>query len=91
MRPESFKLSRRRHSDSAWEGRVEFSIYHGDCWDYHVRVGEEILKVRSYQEKIGLSHGDLVHLVPDQESAIIMMAGSGTGPVRPEPDTPVTR
>jgi ABC-type Fe3+/spermidine/putrescine transport system ATPase subunit len=98
MRPESFRLSRRRHSDSAWAGRVEFSIYHGDCWDYHVRVGEEILKVRSYQEKIGLSHGDLVHLAPDGESAIIMTEGSGASPApgaleslptgeRPQPTT----
>jgi iron(III) transport system ATP-binding protein len=75
MRPESFRLSRRRHSPRSWQGRVEFSIYHGDCWDYHVRVGEQVLKVRSYQEKIGLSHGDQVYLLPDEESAIVIPAG----------------
>ena len=77
MRPESFRLSRRRHSDDAWPGTVEFSIYHGDCWDYHVRIGEDVLKVRVYQEKVGLSHGDAVFLEPDPESAILM---SGRAP-----------
>ncbi|MGH3416479.1 MAG: ABC transporter ATP-binding protein, partial [Actinocrinis sp.] len=38
MRPESFRLSRKQHSEEAWPGTVEFTIYHGDCWDYHVRV-----------------------------------------------------
>ena len=61
MRPESFRLSRKQHSEDAWQGTVEFSIYHGDCWDYHVRVGEDVLKVRVYQEKVGLSHGDQVY------------------------------
>jgi len=49
-----------------------FSIYHGDCWDYHVRVDEEVLKVRVYQEKIGLSHGDAVFLEPDADSTIVI-------------------
>jgi iron(III) transport system ATP-binding protein len=72
MRPESFRLSRRRHSDEAWAGEIEFSIYHGDCWDYHVRLGDDVLKVRVYQEKVGLEHGDAVFLEPDGESAIVM-------------------
>jgi iron(III) transport system ATP-binding protein len=72
MRPESFRLSRRQHSDEAWSGAIEFSIYHGDCWDYHVRVGEDILKVRVYQEKVGIAHGDSVFLEPDPASAIVM-------------------
>jgi len=55
---------------------VEFSIYHGDCWDYHVRVGDEVLKVRIYQEKIGLSHGDAVFLTPDEASAIVIPSDS---------------
>lgn len=76
MRPESFRLSRRQHSEHAWPGRVEFSIYHGECWDYHVRVGDEVLKVRIYQEKIGLSHGDAVFLTPDEESAIVIPSDS---------------
>jgi iron(III) transport system ATP-binding protein len=76
MRPESFALSRRQRSERSWPGRVEFSIYHGDCWDYHVRVGDEVLKVRIYQEKIGLSHGDAVYVTSDEESAIIMPADS---------------
>jgi iron(III) transport system ATP-binding protein len=74
MRPESFRLSRRQHSDDAWQGAVEFSIYHGDCWDYHVRVGDDLLKVRVYQEKIGLSRGDNVFLEPDGDTAIVMPA-----------------
>src|SRR5215475_4342735 len=74
MRPESFRLSRRQHSEDAWLGSVEFSIYHGDCWDYHVRVGDDLLKVRVYQEKVGLAHGDQVYLEPDSDSAIVMPA-----------------
>jgi iron(III) transport system ATP-binding protein len=75
MRPESFRLSRRQHSDDAWQGTIEFSIYHGDCWDYHVRLGEDILKVRVYQEKVGIAHGDTVFLEPDPESLIVMSGG----------------
>jgi iron(III) transport system ATP-binding protein len=78
MRPESFRLSRRRHSDDAWPGEIEFSIYHGDCWDYHVRVGTEVLKVRVYREKVGLSHGDAVFLEPDCESMIVMGTDGAT-------------
>ena len=85
MRPESFRLSRRRHCDEAWPGTIEFCIYHGDCWDYHVRVDDELLKVRVYQEKIGLSHGDAVFLEPDPDSAIVISgrrAATAEEPVR---------
>jgi iron(III) transport system ATP-binding protein len=87
MRPESFRLSRRQHSDDAWPGTVVFSIYHGDCWDYHVRVDGDVLKVRVYQEKIGLSHGDAVFLEPDPDSTIVI-SGSRTpaGSTEPVPD-----
>jgi len=74
MRPESFRLSRKQHDDAAWPGTVEFTIYHGDCWDYHVRVGPSVVKVRVYQEKVGLEHGDKVFLQPDPDSAIVMAA-----------------
>jgi ABC-type Fe3+/spermidine/putrescine transport system ATPase subunit len=84
MRPESFRLSRKRHSADAWPGSIEFSIYHGDCWDYHVRVGEEVLKVRVYQEKVGIAHGDAVFLEPDEDSAILM-AGRSAPPPEPDP------
>ena len=86
MRPESFRLSRRRHSDDAWPGTIEFSIYHGDCWDYHVRLDDELLKVRVYQEKVGLEHGDSVFLEPDLDSAIVI-SGEETGARTPEPNT----
>jgi iron(III) transport system ATP-binding protein len=72
MRPESFRLSRRRHSEAAWTGSIEFSIYHGDCWDYHVRLDDDLLKVRVYREKVGLERGDKVFLEPDPDSAIVM-------------------
>jgi ABC-type Fe3+/spermidine/putrescine transport system ATPase subunit len=75
LRPESFRLSRRQHSDQAWRGTVEFSIYHGDSWDYYVRVGAETLRVRVYREKVGLSRGDHVFLEPEQESALVMRRG----------------
>jgi iron(III) transport system ATP-binding protein len=69
LRPESFRLSRK---EGPWEGTVEFSIYHGDCWDYHVRVGERLLRVRVYQEKVGISHGDRVFLSPDPQASIVL-------------------
>jgi iron(III) transport system ATP-binding protein len=69
LRPESFRLSRK---EGPWEGTVEFSIYHGDCWDYHVRVGEQLLRVRVYQEKVGLAHGDSVFLSPDPETVMVL-------------------
>jgi iron(III) transport system ATP-binding protein len=72
LRPESFRLSRKPPEGPAWEGTVDFRIYRGDCWDYHVRVGESALKVRVYREKAGIAHGDRVFLVPDEESAIVM-------------------
>ena len=68
LRPESFRLSRK---EGPWQGTVEFSIYHGDCWDYHVRVGEHLLRVRVYQEKVGIAHGDAVFLSPDPETAMV--------------------
>jgi iron(III) transport system ATP-binding protein len=80
MRPESFRLTRRQHNDQAWKGTIEFSIYHGDCWDYHVRLDDAVLKVRVYQEKVGIAHGDAVFLEPDCDSAIVMAAGPGAGP-----------
>jgi iron(III) transport system ATP-binding protein len=69
LRPESFRLSRK---EGPWEGTIEFSIYHGDCWDYHVRVAEQLLRVRVYQEKVGIAHGDRVFLSPDPEAAIVL-------------------
>ena len=54
------------------DGSIEFSIYHGDCWDYHVRLDDDLLKVRVYREKVGLERGDNVYLEPDPESAIVM-------------------
>ena len=69
LRPESFRLSRK---EGPWEGTIEFSIYHGDCWDYHVRVGEQLLRVRVYREKVGIAHGDRVFLSPDPETAIVL-------------------
>jgi iron(III) transport system ATP-binding protein len=91
MRPESFRLSRRQHTDRGWSGRVEFSIYQGDCWDYHVRVGAETLKIRAYQEKVGLAHGDPVFIQPDEDAAIVLPVAGTRGeavedPVLPAPN-----
>jgi iron(III) transport system ATP-binding protein len=90
MRPESFRLSRRQHSDDAWQGTIEFSIYHGDCWDYHVRLDDELLKVRVYREKVGLAHGDLVFLEPDPDSAIVMSFNEPDAEQTPEEVRPVS-
>ena len=73
MRPESFRMSRRPKSDRDWSGVIDFSIYQGDCWDYHVKLGgDQSVKVRVYREKVGLSHGDQVFLEPDQDAALVM-------------------
>ena len=75
VRPESLVLSRKDPTGRGWKGTVEFSIYHGDCWDYHVRVGDTLLRSRMYREKVGLAHGDPVFVVPDEESAIAIPVG----------------
>jgi iron(III) transport system ATP-binding protein len=76
LRPESFRLSRRRHDDADWAGTIAFSIYQGDCWDYHVTVADQTLKVRVYREKVGLAHGDRVYLRPDEDAVIVMPANT---------------
>jgi iron(III) transport system ATP-binding protein len=86
MRPESFRLSRRRHSEWAWVGTVDFSIYHGDCWDYHVRLGDDLLKVRVYKEKVGIAHGHEVFLEPDEQTSIVLPVGDAQ-PGGSAPDT----
>ncbi|HEX5404954.1 MAG TPA: ABC transporter ATP-binding protein [Pseudonocardiaceae bacterium] len=80
LRPESFRLSRRQHDENDWAGTIAFSIYQGDCWDYHVTLAGETVKVRVYREKVGLAHGDTVYLRPD-EDAVIVMPESGRAPV----------
>jgi iron(III) transport system ATP-binding protein len=77
VRPESLGLSRKGGAErGGWQGTVEFSIYHGDCWDYHVRVGDDLLRSRIYRAKAGLAHGDPVYVVPEEESAIALPAGA---------------
>jgi iron(III) transport system ATP-binding protein len=87
IRPESFSLSRQHRDDRSWTGTVEFSIYHGDCWDYHVRTGPQVVKVRVYREKVGLAHGDTVFLSPDEQDVIVIPVrrppGQGALPGRP--------
>ncbi|MEW2548114.1 ABC transporter ATP-binding protein [Streptomyces sp. NPDC047002] len=79
IRPESLSLSRKDATGKGWKGTVEFSIYHGDCWDYHVRVGDTLLRSRIYKEKVGLSHGDPVFVSPDEETAIAIPADAAPG------------
>jgi iron(III) transport system ATP-binding protein len=86
MRPESLRLSRK---EGPWKGTVEFSIYHGDCWDYHVRVGDDLLRVRVYREKVGIEHGQSVFLTPDPESAIVVPKSDQPG-LGDQDDTPAT-
>ena len=77
IRPENFTLSRHRHEPGDWEGPVRFSIYQGDCWDYHVDVNGTDVRVRVHKERVGLGHGDLVHLVPDGAEAVVMRTRDG--------------
>ncbi|HEY3752395.1 MAG TPA: ABC transporter ATP-binding protein [Pseudonocardiaceae bacterium] len=88
LRPESFRLSRRRHDDSDWAGTIAFSIYQGDCWDYHVTLAEETVKVRVYREKVGLAHGDTVYLKPDEDAVIVMPEGGAVDAPPPVRLTP---
>jgi ABC-type Fe3+/spermidine/putrescine transport system ATPase subunit len=74
IRPENFELRRRRHADDDWAGVVRYSIYQGDCWDYTVDVNGTDLRVRVHKEKVGLGHGDVVHLHADGTEAVIMPA-----------------
>jgi iron(III) transport system ATP-binding protein len=76
MRPESFALSRKDPGNGAWRGTVRFSIYHGDSWDYHVDVGEQVIRVRVYREKVGLVAGDKVHLAPIEGAGILGVGGT---------------
>jgi iron(III) transport system ATP-binding protein len=87
LRPESFRLSRRQHDEGDWEGRIAFSIYQGDCWDYHVQLAHEIVKVRVYREKVGLAHGDTVYLRPDEDAVIVMPDGGEAANAAPRPAT----
>ncbi|SEG89565.1 iron(III) transport system ATP-binding protein [Actinacidiphila yanglinensis] len=82
IRPESLLLSRKDPSGRGWKGTVEFSIYHGDCWDYHVRVGDTLLRSRMYREKVGLTHGDPVFVVPEQDTAIAIPAAASEDAAR---------
>jgi hypothetical protein len=43
-------------------------------------LGEDVLKVRVYQEKVGIAHGDVVYLEPDTDSAIVLAAGTAACP-----------
>jgi iron(III) transport system ATP-binding protein len=77
IRPENFDLSRKRHGEDDWAGIVRYSIYQGDCWDYTVDVNGIDVRVRVHKERIGLGHGDTVHLHPDGAEAVIMPTRDG--------------
>ena len=85
MRPESFRLSRRQRGERDWLGTVDFTIYQGDCWDYHVKLDSgEAVKVRVYREKVGLVHGDRVFLEPDQDAALVVPESGIATRTRPQ-------
>ena len=88
MRPESFRLSRRQHSEDAVAG-------HGGVLASTTATAgtttsgstSDVLKVRVYQEKIGLAHGDAVFLEPDPDSTIVITGNrSLAGSDEPVPD-----
>ncbi|MFF7157401.1 hypothetical protein [Streptomyces sp. NPDC008139] len=61
----------------ALSGGRQHGGHPGDCWDYHVRFGDTLLRSRMYREKTGLAHGDPVFVVPEEETAIaISLAGT---------------
>lgn len=74
LHPESFRLSRSERGDRAWQGTLVFGTYHGDSWDFHVRVGSEQIKVRTYGYRVSLSANENVWIEYDQDAAIVMPA-----------------
>jgi iron(III) transport system ATP-binding protein len=77
VRPENIVLTRKRHGNDDWTGTVRYSIYQGDCWDYTVEVNGSDVRVRVHNEKVGLGHGDAVHLNPDGSEAVVMPMRDG--------------
>ena len=77
VRPENFELTRKRHSDDDWSGVIRYGIYQGDCWDYTVDVAGADVRVRVHKEKVGLGHGDVVHLCPDGTEVVVMALHDG--------------
>jgi iron(III) transport system ATP-binding protein len=80
MHPETFRIARTRSSDRAWAATVEFGIYHGDSWDYRLRVGQEQIKVRAYGERTALARDDEVWLEYDPELAVVMSQAEPSAP-----------
>ena len=74
LRPEHFAMHKTRRRDDSWSGTVAFCTYQGDSWDYHIDVSGTSLRVRVYNEKTGLTRGDVVYLDPDAESVVVMPA-----------------
>jgi iron(III) transport system ATP-binding protein len=89
VRPENFGLTRKRHSEEDWTGTVRYGIYQGDCWDYTVDVANADVRVRVHREKVGLGHGDVVHLSPDGSEVVVMPMRDGTVSTRPYTSSPV--
>ena len=88
IRPENVELSRKRHGDEDWPGTVRYSIYQGDCWDYTVDVSGMDVRVRVHKEKVGLGHGDTVHLRPDGTEAVVMPTKDGVVYTIPQAQAP---
>ena len=88
IRPENMELSRKRHGDEDWPGTVRYSIYQGDCWDYTVDVNGVDVRVRVHKEKVGLGHGDTVHLRPDGTEAVVMPTQDGVVYTMPPAQAP---
>ncbi len=88
VRPENFELTRKRHGDDDWTGTVRYAIYQGDCWDYTVDVAGADVRVRVHREKVGLGHGDVVHLCPDGTEVVVMALRDGAVYTRPQTTAP---
>jgi iron(III) transport system ATP-binding protein len=75
VRPDDFAIYRRKPEGPAWRGTVRVGTYRGDSWTYQVDVNGETVKVRATREKIGMSHGDEVYLVPETGAGVITYDG----------------
>jgi iron(III) transport system ATP-binding protein len=75
VRPDSIHLHRTRPTDDTWSGEVEFAIFRGDCWDYHVRSGEVALRARVFDRQSRYEPGETVYVSIAEGEAMIVGAG----------------
>jgi iron(III) transport system ATP-binding protein len=75
IRPDSIRVHRSRPADDSWSGEVEFALFRGDCWDYHVRSGDLTLKARVFDRQSKYEPGEVVYVSIAEGEAMILGEG----------------